>query len=74
MNVSGSLVAGAVVAWAPESWSTLAGVAALGAFTTFSTFAVEVTALWRQGRWRAVGYGIATTVGAVAGAVVGLGL
>ncbi|MGI9578968.1 MAG: fluoride efflux transporter FluC, partial [Microthrixaceae bacterium] len=73
VNVSGSFVAGMAVALAPESWSTIVGIGALGAFTTFSTFAVEVAALWPQSRGTAVAYGAATTALTIGAAAIGLG-
>ncbi len=74
VNSIGSLAAGMVVARAPESLSTLLGIAALGAFTTFSTFAVEVLALWSKRRLPAVVYAVSTVVLAVTAAALGLGL
>lgn len=75
VNVSGSLAAGIVAAHAPAVVTTVAGVAALGAFTTFSTFAVEAAAMWTDRRRVAgAGYVMATTVLAVGAAAVGLGL
>jgi CrcB protein len=74
VNVSGSFLAGLVVALAPASWSTLVGIAALGAFTTFSTFAVELAAMWSDRPGAAATYGSATTVLTVAAAALGLGL
>ena len=73
VNVVGSFVAGVAVAVAPASWSTVVGIAALGAFTTFSTFAVEVAALWQDRRAAALAYCAATTVLATAAAAAGLG-
>ena len=74
VNTIGSFAAATTVAIAPKSWSTLLGVAALGAFTTFSTFAVEAGDLWSERRAAAVGYVAATSVLAVAAATVGLGI
>ena len=74
VNTVGSLAAGSVVALAPASWSTVVGIAALGAFTTFSTFAVEVVAMWSDSPARSVLYATSTTVLAVGAAAVGLGL
>lgn len=74
VNTSGSLLAGAAVALAPSSWSTVVGIGALGAFTTFSTFAVELAAMWPDRRWASAAYGCSTTALAVAAAAVGLGL
>ncbi|MCP4435297.1 MAG: hypothetical protein GY812_07360 [Actinomycetia bacterium] len=73
VNTVGSLAAGVVVAQAPQSWSTIVGIAALGALTTFSTFAVEVVALAGKSPLRCGAYVAATTIGAVGAAVAGLG-
>lgn len=73
VNVLGSFVAGVAVAHAPASWSTAVGIAALGAFTTFSTFAVEIVALWSGRRLNAVLYAVLTSSAAVGAAAVGLG-
>jgi CrcB protein len=73
VNVSGSFAAGLVVSVAPQQWATIVGIAALGAFTTFSTFAVEIAALWSERPGAALGYGAATTVSAVGAATLALG-
>lgn len=74
VNVTGSLAAGIAVAHLPESLSTVLGIAALGAFTTFSTFAVEVTSMWSDRRGgAALGYVATTAVLAVGAAAIGLG-
>lgn len=75
VNVSGSLAAAVLLSRVPDSWSTVTAFAALGAFTTFSTFAVEVAALWGARRVAtAVTYALVTTVAAVGAAFIGLGL
>ena len=72
VNTLGSLAAGVVAAHAPRDWSTVVKVAALGAFTTFSTFAVEVVEQWSRRRAAAVAYAVVTMAGAIGAAVVGL--
>ncbi len=74
VNASGSFAAALAVAVAPASWSTIVGIAALGAFTTFSTFAVEIAAMWPERPGRALAYGAATTVSTIAAATLGLGI
>ena len=75
VNATGALVAGVVASHAPESLTTVLGTAALGSFTTFSTFAVEVDVMWDQRRRAAaLAYATATAVLAVGAAVIGLGL
>jgi fluoride ion exporter CrcB/FEX len=73
VNAVGSFAAGVVVATAPASWSTVVGIAALGAFTTFSTFAVELAAMWPERPAGTLTYGAATTVSAIGAAALGLG-
>jgi len=56
VNLSGAFLLGL---WAglpglPVAWIEVAGAGFLGAFTTFSTWMVEVTAAWRGGRRGAV--------------------
>lgn len=61
VNVVGSGVIGTMAAAAaagyPAAWSEVARHAAmtglLGGFTTFSTFSMQVVALWQQGAWGA---------------------
>ncbi len=74
VNLTGSFVAAAASTRVPEAWSTVTAVAALGSFTTFSTFVNEVLALWPDRRPSALAYGAATTLGAVGAAFIGLGL
>ena len=78
INIVGSLLLGAVLAeeWAHPSarlvLHDLAGIGFCGGLTTFSTFAVEIVDLSRDGRLgTAVIYGVASVVGALAGIVVG---
>jgi len=75
VNLSGSLVAGVVAAHTDGAARTVVATGALGAFTTFSTFTVEVRALWAGGGLRRSGtYLGATVLGAVGAAALGLGL
>lgn len=75
VNASGSLAAAVILSRVPQSWATVTGVAALGAFTTFSTFAAEVAALWETPRRLvAVVYVLCTTASSVGAAFIGLGL
>lgn len=74
VNLGGSLLAAVAVSRVPEAWSTITAVAALGSFTTFSTFAVEVADMWEGRRVAASVYGVSTVAGAVALAFIGLGL
>jgi CrcB protein len=51
VNVLGSFVLGLVTFAAPaESVALFVGVGACGAFTTFSSFAVDTVRLWEDGR------------------------
>jgi len=73
VNVLGSLLLGAVMA-APvgEGATLLVGVGFCGAFTTFSTFALETVLLADRGEGRqAAGFAVANLVGAVAAVLVG---
>ncbi|MCZ7628122.1 MAG: CrcB family protein [Microthrixaceae bacterium] len=73
VNATGSLTAAVLVSRVPARWATITAVAALGTFTTFSTFAVEVAALWEdRRRGTAAGYLLATTLAAVGAAFIGL--
>lgn len=74
VNLTGGFAAAVASSRVPEAWSTITAVAALGSFTTFSTFANEVLALWPERRCVAAAYGAATTLGAVTAAFIGLGL
>jgi len=78
INIVGSLLLGAVLA---EEWvhpsarlvlHDLAGIGFCGGLTTFSTFAVEIVDLTRDGHLgTAVVYGVASVGGALIGIVVG---
>lgn len=72
VNASGSLALG-VLAGATPVVVTVAGTAALGAYTTFSKFAVEVDTLVREGAIGLAGiYVLASCVGCIAAAWLGL--
>lgn len=75
VNVVGSFVLGVAVA---HDWEniTLIGGAALGSFTTFSTFTLEAVTQWgtRKERRTAIGYVGTTIVVGVAAALLGLQL
>jgi len=68
VNVVGSFVLGLVTLATPsEGVALLVGVGVCGAFTTFSSFAVETVRLWESGRpLVAVGNAVANLVGALA--------
>ncbi|MEZ5239596.1 MAG: CrcB family protein [Microthrixaceae bacterium] len=74
VNVTGSFLAAVLAGHLPQAAATVLGVAALGSFTTFSTFSVETAALWGDRRAGALGYLLATVLGAVGAALVGLRL
>ena len=77
VNVVGSLLLGLYLArrqravaarWSLELWA----IGALGAFTTFSAFSIEVVQLFEAGRaGTAIGYVLASTLGALAAALFG---
>ncbi len=76
INVAGSFLLGAVLAFAPGHWSDDATVAVgagfLGAFTTYSTFSNETVALVRGGHLALAGaYVLASVVVGLAAAAVG---
>ena len=73
VNLSGAFVLGLLDGWtAPEL--TVVGVAGLGAFTTFSTLADDIAALWRSDRRLATTYVAVTLVGGVGAAAAGLAI
>jgi CrcB protein len=73
VNVSGS-AALALLAGAGPTTMTVIGSGALGAYTTFSTFAVEVDTLARRAVGLAIAYGTLTVVLCVGAAWLALGL
>ncbi|MFN2321621.1 MAG: CrcB family protein [Trueperaceae bacterium] len=65
VNLIGAFLAGAVArAGAGSEIATVAAVGFLGAFTTFSTWMVELHARWRAGAHAAVAIEAAATLGA----------
>jgi CrcB protein len=67
--------AAAAAAHARPRLLLLAGTGFLGAFTTFSTFSLDVVALAEQGRWlRAAGVAVGTPALGVGAAAAGLAL
>jgi len=79
VNLTGSLAVGLLAGAAGDdmaSMGTLAMVAAvggLGAFTTFSSFALEVGTLMQRRQWWMAGtYGVGSLTGGVVAAWVGL--
>ena len=79
INVTGSFALGLLVAWGATRLSgdvaSALGVGFLGAYTTYSTFAVDVTLLGDDGRVPAAAVYLAATVTlGVAAAVAGVAL
>lgn len=80
VNVVGSFVLGLVTGLALHhglagSWQALAGTGFCGAFTTYSTFSVETTALARDGRLAAAAANLlGSAVLGLLAAAAGLGL
>jgi CrcB protein len=74
VNVSGSLGLGLLVGWAPDPVVvTVVGVGGFGAYTTFSTFVVEVEILARRSALDASSYVALSVAVSVLAAWVGLG-
>jgi CrcB protein len=58
-----------------ENWRLLLGVGVLGGFTTFSAFSLDVMMMLERGDWgMALGYILASVIGAVAALALGLGI
>ena len=77
VNIIGSFALGAIVAATPLTPRVKLGLGAglCGGFTTFSTFAVELSALIEAGELSiAAGYFVANNVGCTASAFFGAGL
>lgn len=80
VNISGSLVLGLLTGLTlfhgfPATPKLIIGVGFCGAYTTFSTFAVETVRLGEEGSTaEAVGNVATSTLGALAGAAAGLAL
>jgi CrcB protein len=73
VNVTGSFLLGLLTTTAPPLVTVL-GVGALGAYTTFSSFARDTVALWEQRPVRAVAYVALTLTLGVAAAATGVAL
>jgi CrcB protein len=72
VNVVGSFLLGMLAGTAPPA-ATVLGVAGLGAFTTFSSFARDVVALAERRRPAlAILYVVASCAGAIVGAALGV--
>ena len=69
VNVTGSLLLGAVAGGGSPASFILLGVGFCGAFTTFSAYSVEAVL---AGRRAGAGYVVASTVGCLAAAALGL--
>lgn len=70
-NLAGCALLGAISDWHGTA-RLIAGTAALGAFTTFSTFAAEVASLWAGARRSSAAvYALVTIGGGVALAAAG---
>ena len=81
INLTGCLVIGVLLVTITERWTPhpllrpLLGTGVLGGFTTFSTFAVDLRALidsWQAAT--ALAYLLATSIGAVAAAALGMAM
>jgi fluoride exporter len=58
-----------------ESWRLLLGVGVLGGFTTFSAFSLDTMNMIQRGDWAsALGYVLASVIGAIAALALGLQL
>lgn len=79
-NVVGSLGLGIVVGalllrGAPEAWEVVVGTGFLGAYTTFSTWMVEMVRMGEHGQVdRAIGYALISLLAGVLAALAGLGV
>lgn len=72
VNVTGTFLLGAVASWAPP-WLTIVGVGALGAYTTFSTFAGDALRITQErGARLATGYVVLTVALCLLAAWLGL--
>ena len=64
VNMAGSFAVGVLAGFhVATQWAMLLGVGFLGAFTTFSTFNLEVVRMWEQGRRRAAALYVAASYG-----------
>ena len=74
VNVTGSFFLGLLAEASPEAVTVL-GIAGLGSYTTFSTFAYEGVVMAEEGRGvYAVGYVVLTVVAGVGAAALGISL
>jgi len=70
VNVVGAFVLGLVTALgAPDSVQYLVGTGACGAYTTFSSFSVDVVQLWETGARRLAAWYAASTLAGALGSV-----
>ena len=72
-NVVGSFAFGLLHAAGPDE-VVIVGIGGLGAFTTFSALAGELTEMWPRSRIRTLGYGSLTLVAGVAAAWLAISL
>ncbi len=71
VNIAGSFALGLIASWSPPEL-TVIGVAGIGATTTFSTLVADLVDLWEHSHLNAVAYGVATFLGGVGAAALGL--
>ena len=75
-SVTGSMTGGVtagVTGFDAQHWQLLIGVGLLGGFTTFSAYSLEIVTLLQSGRSAAaVGYAMASVIGAVAALSLGM--
>ena len=80
VNLVGGLLMGLVIGMlarmsAGEHWRLLLAVGALGGFTTFSAFSLEIVLMLQRGEIAlATGYALASVIGSCAALVAGLAL
>jgi CrcB protein len=81
VNVTGSFILGAFLAWTTErvladpAYRFLVAIGFCGAYTTFSSCAFETMRLWEQGQvWTAAGNLLANNFLALAAALLGVAL
>jgi len=79
VNVTGSFVLGAFLAWTTErvladpAYRFLVAIGFCGAYTTFSSYAFETIRLWEQGHvWAAAGNLLVNNVLCLAAALLGV--
>lgn len=80
VNLIGGLLMGALagslarLGQGGEQWRLLLGVGALGGFTTFSAFSLDMMNMIERGDWiAATGYALVSVIGALAALALGLG-